>query len=500
MTLMDDAAMEALARSFLLGTGRHPVASGPAFQNLISGKGSVSELTALALVGQRLRFRRHGPPPQRSDGAPIEDPRPIVPEAARPLMRRLVGGNGSGADLAARVLADTCRRLRLRPHPFDLPRLPVFVRNYGECLGAYAAAWTERHAKSEDRRVNYFDADAIDSGNWTSARPAARVEFIAAMRGREPDRARQLVETSFAADPAPVRARLLGALVPGLSQADVPFLESLAKDRAPGVRERAQQLLTYIPGTASAQGRLHDLLARTKLSTAGLLRLRKSLILELPANLQSASPITSAAEVGRSWAAAEYAGIGLDAMAAAFGLSVAEMIGAAADDAPLLALFARQASIERRFDVLAPIVREHAVDAWIDAIGPTADEAPANGDGASELPDDAMIEPWCAAALAPGLWPTMPSAAQLERLYGFLRRPLPPAQARELLQSKAFAMLASAAVPPIMGLICLAIAALTPPPLRSEMRVAFAALPADGMSRPLLLLDCLMLLDPSSSE
>jgi hypothetical protein len=401
MTPIDDPAMEALARSFLLGTGRHPVAAGAAFQNLISEKGSIADLTALALVGQRLRFRRQGPPPQRSDRAPLEDPRPIVPDAARPLMRRLVGGrDGSGADLAARALADTCRRLRLRPHPFDLPWLPVFVRNYGEHLGAYAAAWTGRHEKSEDGRAGYLDADAIDSSNWTSARPAARVEFVAAMRGREPDRARQLVEASFAADPAPVRARLLGALVPGLSPADIPFLESLAKDRAPSVRERAHQLLTYIPGTASTESRLRDLLARTKLSTAGLLRRRKSLILELPANLQSVSPVASAAEAARSWAAAEYAGIGLDAMAAAFGLSVAEMIAAAADDAPLLALFARQASIERRLDVLATIVREHAADAWVDAIGTDGDKAPADGDGArvAGRRDDRTMVRCCARA------------------------------------------------------------------------------------------------------
>src|SRR5262245_25241725 len=100
-------------------------------------------------------------------------------------------------------------------------------------------------------------------------------------------------------------------------------------------------------------------------------------------------------------------------MAAAFGLSVAEMIAAAADDAPLLALFARQASIERRYDVLATIVREQAADAWIDAIGPYSDQSDDGGrEGAAELPDEATIEQWCAAALAPGLWPAMPSAAQ----------------------------------------------------------------------------------------
>jgi hypothetical protein len=180
-------------------------------------------------------------------------------------------------------------------------------------------------------------------------------------------------------------------------------------------------------------------------------------------------------------------------MAAAFGLPVADMIAAAAEDVPLLALFARQASIERRFDVLAAIVREHAIDAWIDAVGSEG--------GARELPDDTTIEQWCAAALAPGLWPAPPPPAHLSRLYVFLRRPLPLAQARELLGSRAFATIANAAwSAEILGPLCLAIAALTPQSLRSELRRAFTALPADEISRALVLLDCLALLDPASDQ
>jgi hypothetical protein len=310
------------------------------------------------------------------------------------------------------------------------------------------------------------------------------------MRCREPDRARELVEASFATDAAPVRARLLDALARGLSQADAPFLESLARDRAPSVRERAERLLKNIPGTTSAEGRLRDLVARTKASAAGLLRRRTKLSLERPANLQIAPTAASAAEIGRRWAVDEYAGVGLDAMAAAFELSIPNMIAAAADDAALLALFARQASIERRFDVLAAIVREQAVDAWIDAIG-------TDGGGAAALPDDATIGAWCAAAIMPDLWPALPSPAHLDRLYGFLRRPLPLARARELLQSRAFGTIATAASSPgVIGHLCVAIAALTPSPLRSELRPALAGLPADEVSRALLLLDCLALLDP----
>jgi Family of unknown function (DUF5691) len=491
MTPVDDPGIEALMRSFLLGTARHPVPAGGPLKHLIAMRDSPSELTALALLGQRLRFRRPTPLPERSAASPIEDPRQIVPDAARVLMCRLVDSKrGSATDVAALALADACDRGRLRPHPFDLPRMGAFARTHGDHLGAYAAAWAARGERAQERPGDYFDADAIDEANWTSARPAARAGFIAAMRAREPDRARALVEANFAADPAPVRARLIDALAPGLSAADTAFLESLAKDRAPSVREGAQRLLDRIPGTASAQGRLRDLVNRTKVSTSGLLRRRKVLALELPANLQQVSNPTSAITAARRWAVDSYAGVGLDAMAAAFDLSCAEMIAGASGDAALLALFARQASLERRFDLLAGIVREHAVDAWTDAIGTSAGGIP-------DIHEDAVIEQWCKAALAPELWPILPGSTDLDRLYRFLRRPLPLPQAVGLLRSQAFASRASEGSPAgVFGMSCLAIAALMPASLRSELRSALTSHPPEDTSRVTLFLDCLELLDP----
>jgi hypothetical protein len=198
-----------------------------------------------------------------------------------------------------------------------------------------------------------------------------------------------------------------------------------------------------------------------------------------------------------------YAGVGLDAMAAAFGLAITDMVAAAAEATPLLALFARQASMERRFDVLGRIVREHAVDAWLDAIGPDGDTAEDVGLNAAAAWDDATIEQWCAAAIAPGLWATLPPVAHLERLYRFLRRPLPLEQARELLQSPAFATLGYPNLSPAgVGPLCVALAALTPAPVRSPLRRAFEGL-AGRETPPLLqalqLLDCLTLLDPVPS-
>lgn len=489
MSPRDDAAMEALARGFMLGTGRNPVPLDVALKGLVAAGDAPSELTALALLGQRMRFRKHGPAPESSTPTAIEDSRTIVPEAARTFMRRLVGGKeGSGSDIAALALADFCHRHRLRPHPFDVPRLGAFVKAYGDLLGAYAAAWAERDEVADKRPAHAFDAEAIDETNWTSAAPAARVQFIAALREQEPERARALLEASFASDPASVRLRLVEALACRLSAADIPFLESLAKDRAPSVRDEAERLLKYIPGTVLSEDRLRDLVSRIKVSTAGLLRRRTCLTLESPANFHVGTRTFSINPV-RSWAAGEYAGIGLDAIAAALGLSVADMIAGASDDAGLLALIARQATIERRLDVLATIVRDHAADAWTDAIGTGT---------AADLGGDATIDQWCAAALAPKLWPVLPAAAELESLYRFLRRPLPQSQARDLLHSRAFASAHDGDRPPgTLGRSYIALGALIPSALRADLRAAIAPLPSEETARAVLLLDCLMRLDPS---
>ncbi|HLH87378.1 MAG TPA: DUF5691 domain-containing protein [Xanthobacteraceae bacterium] len=491
MSALDDPAVESLARSFLLGTARNPAPVAAALAALGTTDGApselITELTALALLGQRMRFRRHGPPPTNVTAAVVEDRRAVVPEAARPLMRRLVGGrDGPASDIAALALADALDRHSLRPHPFDVPRLAGFVKAHDDLLGPYAAAWAGRGEEAEKQPAGYFDAATIDETNWTSARPAARAAFIAALRTRQPDRARALVETSFANEAAPVRARLLGALAPNLSAADVPFLEGLARDRAPSVRDEAQRLLKLVPGTAAAHDRLRDLVARTKVSTSGLVRRRKVLTLELPADVK-AFPQDPVGDPARRWAAEEYAGVGLDAMAAAFSLSLPEMIAAAADDAALTGLFARQASLDHRFDVLATIVREHAADAWLDAIGPGA---------AVALHDDALIDQWCAAALAPETWPDL-SYRALEQLYRFLRRPLPQPTARALLRSRAVASLHGwTADPRVLDVLCLPLTALVPAALRSELSAALAPLPGGDIPRTRLLLDCLTLIDP----
>jgi hypothetical protein len=487
----DDPDMEVALRSFLLGTDRHPLPAAGIVKNLVPPSDPTAELTALALVGQRLRLRRPVRPPQADAPRTIEDRRAAVPDSARSLMRRLVAGrDGSASDVAALALADTCDRRALRPHPFDMPRIDAFIRAHAERLGSSAAAWVECGRNPEGRPRHYFDAEAIDATNWTSAGPAARAAFIATMRAEDPDGARTLVEASFASEPAPLRVRLVDALAHRLSPADAPFLEGLAGDRAPTVREAAVRLLMCIPGTDASDGLLSDLVGRIKVSTSGLLRRRRVLALEPPANLQRSADAVTSSEVARRWAATTYAGIGLDALAASLDLSVADMIEAASEDEPLLALLARRASIEMRLDILAAIVREHACNAWADAIW-TAEGT------TSEVHDDTALIRWSEAALVPALWPALPSGNDLERLYGFLRRPMPRPQADELLRAPAFASLGKTEQPAgVAARLSVAIAALMPSSLRSELRRELMSRTPEEAGRAVLLLDCLALLDP----
>jgi Family of unknown function (DUF5691) len=492
---VDDPDMEALLRSFLLGTERHPLPAAGVVKDLVPASDPTAELTALALAGQRLRLRRPVRPPAADAPRVVEDRRAVVAEDARSLMRRLVGGRGGSAtDVAASSLADTCNRRGLRPHPFDMPRIDAFIRTHAERLGSSATAWVERGGNPEVRPSHYFDAQAVDATNWTSAGPAARAAFIASMRANDPDGARALVEASFASEPAPLRVRLVDALAHRLSAADVPFLEGLAGDRAPSVREAAVRLLKCIPGTNAADGLLDELVGRIKVSTSGLLRRRTVLALEPPASLPRSADAATPSEVARRWAATTYAGVGLEALATSLGLTVADMVEAAREDGPLLALLACQASIEMRLDVLAAIVREHACNAWADAIWTVEGTT-------SEVHGDTTLARWSESALVPTLWPALPSANDLERLYGFLRRPMPRPQAEELLRAPVFAAFGKTEqAAGVTARLSVAIAVLMPASLRLELRRELMSRTPEEAGRAVLLLDCLTLLDPSPAS
>src|SRR5690349_103584 len=103
--------------SLLGGTSRHPLSA-----DLIRPSNSASEgvLEMLSLLGQELCFDRPLSPVSFAVETEIKDESTIVDAALRrPLLRLLTAK--CATDHPARALARAFDRLRLRPHPFDLP-------------------------------------------------------------------------------------------------------------------------------------------------------------------------------------------------------------------------------------------------------------------------------------------------------------------------------------------------------------------------------------------
>ena len=103
--------------SLLGGTSRHPL---PGDLIRPSSPGSDGTLEMLTLMGQALRFERPSTPESFIVEPEIKDERKIIADGLRrPLIRLLTAKNAT--EHPASALARAFDRLRLRPHPFDLP-------------------------------------------------------------------------------------------------------------------------------------------------------------------------------------------------------------------------------------------------------------------------------------------------------------------------------------------------------------------------------------------
>ncbi len=98
-----------------------------------------------------------------------------------------------------------------------------------------------------------FIAGAGDPEEFAESSHESRVLTIAALRGRDPMRARELVQAAWKEEPCQRRADLLGALLTGLSMADEPFLEGCLSERGKDVRAKAAELLSRLIGSRLCQ-------------------------------------------------------------------------------------------------------------------------------------------------------------------------------------------------------------------------------------------------------
>ena len=115
--------------------------------------------------------------------------------------------------------------------------------------------------------------DRLTAEKWEDYWPAARKVALTALRRRDPEAARTVLEAKLASENADVRLPLLSLLATGLSEADIPFLEGIAaNDRAPKVKALAASLLARL-GKGPAVGEdIAELAGFFSVKIKGLLR------------------------------------------------------------------------------------------------------------------------------------------------------------------------------------------------------------------------------------
>jgi hypothetical protein len=341
--------------ALLAGTGRQPLSLRGGLEELAGGDPAVAALNALSLTGQALRFERPAPPPSFAVEPEIRDQRPLTPDALRRPLLRLLNGKRPSDDLAL-ALAWAFAEHKIRPHPFDMPRMEAFARAHAAHLGLAAQHWAAQQGDAIAEPRGFFDADDLDELTWSNAQPARRARFIAERRRQDPAAARTLVEAVWPQESAEARLRLLTALEPGLGPGDQPFLESLGKDRAPRVRALALRFLARMPGQSGDHPALKAALERIRRSTAGLLRKRQTLALELP--------VTVKEQEAKTWIRETFAEVGCAELAHALALTETEMVEGAEKDENLSLALAWMATQDNRFDLLDQLAKAQLPNAW----------------------------------------------------------------------------------------------------------------------------------------
>ena len=338
-------------QAMLLGLARQPLGIPEPLQPLAdAAPDRDAVLTVLALAGQQQRFQRSA----RPDGAePIseaarrmhEDPRPILPEAARRALLRLA--NGVEKPLADAVLSAVARRVTasgLRLHPFDLSRLIAHIKADARCLGLAERAYLALTVSAEAVAAPTVLDNEITRENWTGFQKNHRIAFLRNERRKHAGAARTLLQDVFKSEPAHVRGDLLGALDVGLGVDDLPFLESLASDRADSVRAVAARLVAAVPGTPAFTARLSEAarcFVRSSLSVSGILKR-----IGLAGTVAVTFKPTASSNHGERHAqlARLFEGFSVAEVGATAGLTVAEVIAAIpTDDQAVFAAFSQRA-------------------------------------------------------------------------------------------------------------------------------------------------------------
>lgn len=174
------------------------------------------------------------------------------PAAALDLVRLL--GGGRDAALLPEWLALAANAGRRVPEEL-LPQLLAFGAARRELRAAIVTVIGARGVWLAGQQPEWSYAAGADDPEraWHEEGHAARVRALAALRARDPARARELLARGWEQEPPAERAAFVEALRTGLSEADEPFLEAALDERRKDVRIAAAVLLARLPQSRLAQ-------------------------------------------------------------------------------------------------------------------------------------------------------------------------------------------------------------------------------------------------------
>jgi hypothetical protein len=337
-----------IRQAMLLGLARQPLEVPEPLKPLVAAAPPERDatLTVLMLAAQQQRFL------QARTSAVVEtlpeaarrlhqDPRPIMPEAARRALRRLAKGvEKAQADVIIAAAARDVVRAGFRLHPFDLPQLIGHIRADARCLGLAERAYQALANNAGPADAPTLLQAEITADNWAGFQKAHRVAFLRSERRKHPAIARAMLETGFKSELAHVRADLLQALEVSLGIDDLPFIESLSGDRAESVRAAAASLMAAVPGTPAFTARLAEA-ARCFVRVSGIGGMLRRIGVGDASPIRFAPPQSVNPAARQDKLAMLFAGLSAAEVGAAAGLTADEVIRAlpANDDAVLAAFF-----------------------------------------------------------------------------------------------------------------------------------------------------------------
>ena len=277
--------------------GSAAASAAPIWSAELGAEPAEAELRLLALSGQFLGIAVTAEPPAALRVLP-DIPAlalPTVPEALRPLVRRILGAFKE-AQRKTELLGFLAAR-GWTMHPAEW--MPA--ADDEDAPDVYAP-WRDWAGIAASNRVVRDQArDQLTVENWEDFWPAARKVALTELRRRDPAAARTVLEAKLGNENAEVRLRLLSLLATGLSEADIAFLEGLAaNDRAPKVKALAASLLARL-GRGPAVGEdIAELAGFFSVKMKGLLHRSRVIQFEnvkTPAQMHRRSALLESADI-----------------------------------------------------------------------------------------------------------------------------------------------------------------------------------------------------------